>query len=63
MASNKSSSTRRNSKLALPRETLRRLSDAQLDGVVGGGASWACDNQSVGFLCGEVCGGSKSCVG
>jgi hypothetical protein len=50
------------SKLAVQRETLRRLADADLGGIHGGAASWACDNQSVGFLCGEVCGGSKSCL-
>lgn len=49
-------------KLAVHRETLRRLADADLTDVNGGAASWACDNQSVGFLCGDVCGGSKSCA-
>jgi hypothetical protein len=48
-------------KLTVKTETLRRLSDTQLDGAVGGAASWACDNQSFGFLCGDLCGNSKSC--
>jgi hypothetical protein len=60
---NRKSASAKTPRLAIPRETLRRLADVQLDDVVGGGASWACDNQSVGFLCGDVCGGSKSCVG
>jgi hypothetical protein len=48
-------------RLTVNRETLRTLATAKLAEVVGGYASHACDNQSVGFLCGDLCGGSKSC--
>jgi hypothetical protein len=49
-------------KLAVHRETLRRLAGADLVDVHGGAASWACDNQSFGFLCTDPCGGTKSCA-
>ena len=49
-------------KLAVHRETLRRLADADLVDVNGGAASGACDDQSFGFLCPNPCGGSRSCT-
>lgn len=45
--------------LAVHRGTLRRLAGPELTDVNGGAASWACDNQSVGFLGGEVCGRAR----
>jgi hypothetical protein len=49
-------------KLTFQTETLRRLSTATLDNVAGGYASGHCDNKSFGFLCGDLCGGSNSCM-
>jgi len=47
-------------KLVLHRETLRHLSAASL-AQVGGGASGTCENNSLGFLCEDLCGNSRSC--
>lgn len=48
-------------KLAVHRETLRRLSDADLANAAGGAASGTCENRSFGFLCDRLCGASRSC--